>query len=100
MLSEEFLEQASSAGSRSVLPKINQKELSALTVVLPTLKDEQEEIVRILDDLLAKEQQAKESAEGVLEQIDLIKKAILARAFRGDLGTNDPNEESAVSLLR
>lgn len=100
MLSEEFLEQASSAGSRSVLPKINQKELSALTVVLPTLKDEQEEIVRILDDLLAKEQQTKESAEGVLEQIDLIKKAILARAFRGDLGTNDPNEESAVSLLR
>ena len=74
MLSEEFLEQASSAGSRSVLPKINQKELSALTVVLPTLKDEQEEIVRILDDLFSKEQQAKEAAEGVLEQIDLIKK--------------------------
>lgn len=100
MLSEEFLEQASSAGSRSVLPKINQKELSVLTVVLPTLKDEQEEIVRILDDLLAKEQQAKEAAEGVLEQIDLIKKAILARAFRGELGTNDPSEESAVELLK
>lgn len=99
MLSEEFLEQASSAGSRSVLPKINQKELSALTVVLPTLKDEQEEIVRILDDLFSKEQQAKESAEGVLEQIDLIKKAILARAFRGELGTNDPTEESAAELL-
>lgn len=48
MLSEEFLEQASSAGSRSVLPKINQKELSALTVFLPTLNNEQEEIVRIL----------------------------------------------------
>ena len=47
-----------------------------------------------------KEQQAKEAAEGVLEQIDLIKKAILARAFRGELDTNDPNEESAVSLLR
>ena len=100
MLSEEFLEQASSAGSRSVLPKINQKELSALTVVLPTLKDEQEEIVRILDDLFSKEQQAKEAAEGVLEQIDLIKKAILARAFRGELGTNDPTEENAVELLK
>ena len=100
MLSEEFLEQASSAGSRSVLPKINQKELSALTVVLPTLIDEQEEIVRILDDLIAKEQQAKEAAEKVLEQIDLIKKAILARAFRGELGTNNPKEESAVELLK
>lgn len=62
--------------------------------------NEQGEIVRILDDLLAKEQQAKEAAEGVLEQIDLIKKAILARAFRGELGTNDPSEESAVELLK
>lgn len=61
---------------------------------------EQTEIVRLLDDLLAKEQQAKEAAEGMLEQINLIKKAILARAFRGELDTNDPNEESAVSLLR
>lgn len=61
---------------------------------------EQEEIVRILDDLLAKERQAKEAAEAVLEQIDLIKKSILARAFRGELGTNDPTEESAVELVR
>ena len=61
---------------------------------------EQAEIVRILDDLLAKEQQAKEVAEAVLEQIDLIKKSILARAFRGELGTNDPAEESAVELVR
>lgn len=61
---------------------------------------EQIEIVRILDDLLAKEQQAKEATEAVLEQIDLIKKSILARAFRGELGTNDPTEESAVELVR
>ena len=70
------------------------------TIPLPFASlDEQIEIVRILDDLLVKEQQAKEAAEGVLEQIDLIKKAILARAFRGELGTNDPSEESAVELL-
>lgn len=62
--------------------------------------NERSDIIRILDDLLAKEQQAKDAAEGVLEQIDLIKKAILARAFRGELGTNDPGEESAVELLK
>ena len=62
--------------------------------------NEQSEIIRILDDLLAKEQQAEDAAEGVLEQIDLIKKAILARAFRGELGTNNPSEESAVDLLK
>lgn len=100
MLSDEFLLQASTAGSRSVLPKINQKELSALTVHLPTNDREQEEIVRILDELFDKEQQTKEAAEIVLDQIELMKKSILARAFRGELGTNDPNEESAVELLR
>lgn len=68
-------------------------------IPLPKL-NEQTEIVRILDDLLAKEQQAKETAEAVLEQVDLIKKSILARAFRGELGTNDPAEESAVELVR
>lgn len=62
--------------------------------------NEQTEIVRILDNLLAKEQQAKEAAEAVLEQVDLIKKSILARAFRGELSTNDPAEESAVELVR
>jgi len=29
-----------------------------------------------------------------------MKKAVLARAFRGELGTNDPTEESAVELLK
>lgn len=84
MLSGEFVEQASSAGSRSVLPKINQKELSRIIVHWPT-PTEQQEIVRILDTLLAKEQQAKDAAEIVLEQIELMKKSILARAFRGEL---------------
>lgn len=100
MLSDEFLLQASTAGSRSVLPKINQKELSALTVHLPTNDREQEEIARILDELFDKEQQTKEAAEVVLDQIDLMKKSILARAFRGELGTNDPSEESAVELIK
>lgn len=61
---------------------------------------EQTEIVRILDSLFAKEQQAKEAAEAVLEKIDLLKKSILVRAFRGELGTNDPAEESAMELLK
>lgn len=78
---------------------INLKILNAVEMNTPPVI-EQTEIVRILDDLLAKEQQAKEAAEEVLEQIDLIKKSILARAFRGELGTNDPSEESAVDLIK
>ena len=86
-------------GTGSSIPQLTVPMVKEKIIPLPKL-NEQTEIVRILDDLLAKEQQAKEAAEGVLEQIDLIKKAILARAFRGELGTNDPKEESAVELLK
>ena len=61
---------------------------------------EQHEIVTILDRIMTKEQQAKEAAEAVLSQIDTMKKAILARAFRGELGTNDPAEEWAGELVK
>ena len=60
---------------------------------------EQKEIVRILDAIFARERAAKETAERLLEKIALTKKSILARAFRGALGTNDPTEESAEKAL-
>ena len=44
-----------------------------------------QEIVRILDPVLEKESRAKEAAQNVLDQIALLKKSILARAFRGEL---------------
>ena len=84
MLSNEFLDKASNSGSRSVLPKINQKELSVIPMQICSLP-EQVEIVRILDIIIEKENKAKQAAEAVLEQIDLLKKSILARAFRGEL---------------
>ena len=84
----------------ATLGKLSIANIKKIELNIPASLDEQAEIVRILDDLLAKEQQAKETAEKVLEQIDLIKKSILARAFRGELGTNDPGEESAVELLK
>ena len=80
-------------------PGVNAQKLKKIKLSLPTLP-EQTEIVRIIDDLLAKEQQAKELAENALAKIDLIKKSILARAFRGELGTNNPADEAAVELLK
>lgn len=80
-------------------PGVNAKKLKEIEFSVPSVQ-EQKEIVRILDELLNKEQKAKEIAEDVLQQIDIIKKSILARAFRGELGTNDPSEESAVELLK
>lgn len=98
MLSSEFLEQASNAGSRSVLPKINQKELSRLFIDIPNI-DEQEEIVRILDSIFEKEDKSKELLD-MLDTIDEMKKSILARAFRGELGTSNPTDEPTTDLLK
>lgn len=82
----------------ATLGKLSLQNIKAITVPITSLK-EQKEIVRILDSLFEKEQQAREFTD-ILEQIDLMKKAILGQAFRGELGTNDPTEESAVELLK
>ena len=78
---------------------INAKKIGAYSFNVPSIP-EQEKIVSVIQKLLSKEQQAKEATEIVLDQIELMKKSILARAFRGELGTNDPSEESAVELLK
>jgi type I restriction enzyme S subunit len=79
-------------------PNLSGTIISGFKIDLPTI-EEQTEIVRILDDLFAKEQNAKELYNSI-GNIDFMKKAILARAFRGELGTNDPQEESALELLK
>ena len=68
----------------SNIPQINHKDMTKLWLLLPSLA-EQKEIVRVLDSLLAKEQRTKDIAENILQEIDLLKKSILARAFRGEL---------------
>ena len=95
----EMYDKASSIATGTAQLTVPIKGLRAMTIPRPNIA-EQVEIVRILDGFFAREQSAKEAAEAVLDQIDLMKKSILARAFRGELGTNDPNEESAVELLK
>lgn len=77
---------------------INAKKIGAFKIPVPTI-EEQQEIVNILDNLLAKYNKIK-NLEQQLEKIELLKKAILAKAFRGELGTNNPDEESAENLLK
>lgn len=78
---------------------INQQDIKNVIIPLPTLP-EQHEIVRLIDDLLARERSAQQATEQALASIDLMKKSILARAFRGELGTNKASEASALELLR
>jgi len=78
---------------------INQQDIKNVIINLPTLP-EQHEIVRLIDDLLARERKAQQATEQALASIDLMKKSILARAFRGELGMNKASEASALELLR
>lgn len=77
---------------------LNCQRVRELRIKVPNI-DEQKEIVRILDKLLEDESKIEELTN-LEEQIELIKKSILAKAFRGELGTNNPEEDSARELLK
>lgn len=59
----------------------------------------QEYIVKRINDLMKREDSVSEITQSTLSQIDLLKKSILARAFRGQLGTQDPSDPDARDLL-
>jgi len=65
---------------------------------LPPL-EEQQEIVRILDEVLENENKVKELLE-LEERIDVLEKSILNKAFKGELGTQNSSDEPAIELLK
>lgn len=67
-----------------------------LSICVPSI-EEQHEIVRILERLLGNEKSINDITH---LNIDNIKKSILAKAFRAELGSNDLNEESSIALLK
>lgn len=83
----------------STLKNLNEKIVRKIPVPQFDI-EEQHEIVRLIDDLLARERSAQQVTEQALASIDLMKKSILARAFRGELGTNKASEASALDFLR
>ncbi|URN83742.1 restriction endonuclease subunit S [Acetobacterium wieringae] len=91
---EKTLAEISKGGAQPFLSLKVIKEMKIM--MLPFV--EQNQVVCILDDLFAKEQAAKDLCDQI-DQIDTIKKTILGKAFRGELGTNVAGEESAVELL-
>lgn len=99
MQSEDYWRQITDFSSGIAQPGVNASKLKQIKFKCPTLP-EQHEIVRLIDDLLARERAAQQAAEQALASIDLMKKSILARAFRGELGTNKASEASALELLK
>jgi restriction endonuclease S subunit len=73
------------------LAHFNVSGYSQLQIAVPSI-EEQNEIMKVIIPILQKEEMIKEEAEKLLIGIDSMKKTILAKAFRGELGTNDPAE--------
>lgn len=78
---------------------LNCQRVRELDFIIPPL-EEQNEIVKIIDNLMNKENSIIDSIETTLENVEGIRKSILANAFRGELGTNDSDEMSAIELLK
>ena len=96
---KKFREEAKAVMSGAVgQQRVPKSFLEEYKISFPSL-EEQKEIVRILDTIFDKEEDIQQLID-LIEKIDLMKKSILARAFRGELGTNLPEEESAMELLK
>ena len=79
-------------------PSINVEIFNNTPIPLPPL-EEQQEIVRILDEVLENENKVKELLE-LEERIDVLEKSILNKAFKGELGTQNSSDEPAIELLK
>ncbi|MBR4103513.1 MAG: restriction endonuclease subunit S, partial [Thermoguttaceae bacterium] len=75
----------------TTVPAIRKTDLEAIPFPLPPLA-EQARIVALIERQTRKYDEARELAEETAARIETLKKAILARAFRGELGTNDPTD--------
>lgn len=69
-------------------------------MLIPILPDQDlKEILDLIEQQVDKEEKALDLIL-IENRIDSLKNSILSKAFKGELGTNDPNDESAIELLK
>jgi type I restriction enzyme S subunit len=85
-------------GTAGNMPKINQSTVLTAPVSWPII-EEQTEIVRRVESLFTYADRLEARYTAARAQIDKLTPAILAKAFRGELVPQDPNDEPASVLL-
>ncbi|KGC65733.1 type I restriction modification DNA specificity domain protein [Burkholderia pseudomallei] len=89
----------STSRSTSGVNNINSDELRALPVLMPSL-DEQLEITRRVELLFAYADRLEKRFASARDAADRFTPALLAKAFRGELVPQDPNDEPAAELMK
>ncbi|HPM45735.1 MAG TPA: restriction endonuclease subunit S [bacterium] len=81
------------------LASINKTMISNLLINLPPI-EEQHEIVRRVEKLFAIANSLEEKYKTAIARVEKIEQSVLAKAFRGELVAQDPNDEPAENLLK
>jgi type I restriction enzyme S subunit len=79
-------------------PRINLKQLKSLSLQIPSIH-EQQEIVRRTQSLFSLADQLEARLTAARKIVERLTPALLAKAFRGELVPQDPNDEPASVLL-
>jgi len=82
----------------TAVPRLNLRDIRGFKIVLPSLP-EQRVIAERLDRACARAERVKAEASRARALIDRLEAAILAKAFRGELVPQDPDDEPASVLL-
>jgi type I restriction enzyme S subunit len=72
-------------GSGSSIPQINNYDIAPLKISFPEAREEQEVVLRTLDDLAAETQRLESLYQQKLAALDELKKSLLHQAFSGAL---------------
>ena len=78
--------------------KINQAHLRSIVIPLPPVR-EQRALISRLGQQLSRGERIREAVDASLQQTGLLGQSVLAKAFRGELVAQDPNDEPASVLL-
>jgi len=82
----------------STMVNLNQRGLLSLEIWLPSLK-KQKEIIRRVEKMFKSIESIEEQYQQARQLCDRLEQATLAKAFRGELVPQDPNDEPASVLL-
>lgn len=88
-----------SIATSTTIAYLNKTNCNSLPINLPPL-EEQKEIVRQVDKLFALANKVESHYQKAKARVDKLSQSVLAKAFRGELVPQDPNDLPAAELLK